>query len=85
MQKGECLRVIEPEGQQVADLWAFVVNSDGVDWLSTSQTRDITERMFPFPGKSFYSEQANSVLTHIEDNSPVPPRYAFSSMQPWAL
>ncbi|SDN88526.1 DUF1989 domain-containing protein [Vreelandella arcis] len=72
VQKGECLRVIDPEGQQVADLWAFVVSSDGVDWLSTSQTRDITERMFPVPGKSFYSEQANQVLTLIEDNSPCP-------------
>lgn len=72
VQKGAFLRVIDPEGQQVADLWAFVVNSDGVDWLSTSQTRDITERMFPVPGKSFYSEQANQVLTLIEDNSPCP-------------
>lgn len=69
---GETVRVIDLEGQQVADLWAFAVDGGIVDWLSVSQTRDITERLFPTVGESFYSEQAVVLLTVVEDNSPCP-------------
>ena len=72
LQKGQHARVIDPEGQQVADMWAFAVNGDEVDWLSTSQTRDITERLFPRPGECFYSEKGHPLLTLVEDNSPGP-------------
>ena len=72
LQKGQHARVIDPEGQQVADMWAFAVNGDEVDWLSTSQTRDITERLFPRPGECFYSEKGHPLLTLVEDNSPSP-------------
>lgn len=70
--KGECVRVVDPEGQQVADLWAFAVEGKTIDWLSVSQTRDITERLFPKVGEHFYSEQAEPLLTLVEDNSPCP-------------
>lgn len=72
LSKGDTVRVVDPEGQQVADLWAFAVEGDGVDWLSVSQTRDITERLFPKIGESFYSERAVPLLTLVEDNSPCP-------------
>ena len=39
-----------PRGQQVSDLWAFPTEGK-LDWLSTSQTRDITERLFAKPGR----------------------------------
>lgn len=72
MKAGQHIRIIDPEGQQVADMWAIVSDRGNVDWLSTSQTRDNTERMFPRPGESFYSEKAIPLLTLIEDNSPCP-------------
>lgn len=72
VQKGQCFRVMDPEGQQVADLWALKTEEAVIDWLSTSQTRDITERLFPKVGESFYSENAIPLLTLIENNSPSP-------------
>lgn len=70
--KGQTFSVIDPEGQQVADLWAMSISAGEIDWLSTSQTRDITERLFPAPGESFYSEKAKPLLTLVQDNSPCP-------------
>jgi uncharacterized protein YcgI (DUF1989 family) len=72
LRKGQHARVIDPEGQQVADMWAFAMNGDDLDWLSTSQTRDITERLFPKPGECFYSEKGHPLLRLVEDNSPGP-------------
>lgn len=66
--KGQTFSVIDPEGQQ----WAISINADEIDWLSTSQTRDITERLFPKIGESFYSENAKPLLTLVQDNSPCP-------------
>lgn len=72
VEKGDCIRIIDPEGQQVADLWAITTESNP-DWLNTSQTRDITERLFPQVGESFYSDRAATpLLTLIENNSPCP-------------
>jgi uncharacterized protein YcgI (DUF1989 family) len=69
--RGEYIRVIDPEGQQVADLWALTTDGE-IDWLSTSQTRDITERLFPSIGESFYSYNAKPMLTLVEDESSGP-------------
>ena len=44
--RGDRIRLTDPKGAQVADLWAFSTDGD-LDWLSTSQTRDITEKLFP--------------------------------------
>ncbi len=73
VRRGDTIRVIDPQGQQVADLWAFVIDNTSVrDWLSTSNTRDITERLFPRVGQSFYGTRGEALLTLIEDASPGP-------------
>jgi len=69
--RGDLVTVIDPDGQQVADLWAFV-EGDPLDWLSTSQTRDITERVFPAIGDAFYSDRGLPLMTLIADHSPGP-------------
>lgn len=69
--RGDLVRVIDPKGQQVADLWAFATEGK-LDWLSTSQTRDINERLFPKVGESFYSATGAPMLTLVEDASPGP-------------
>jgi uncharacterized protein YcgI (DUF1989 family) len=69
--QGDLIRIIDPRGQQVADLWAFVTG-DKLDWLSTSHTRDIGERLFPAVGECFYSTSGTPILTLVADDSPGP-------------
>ena len=71
VKRGDHIRITDVKGQQVADLFAFATE-DGLDWLSTAETRDIGERMFPSVGGVFYSAKAVPMLTFIEDNSPGP-------------
>jgi len=71
VKRGDLIRIIDPKGQQVSDLWAFSTGGK-LDWLSTSQTRDIVERLFPKPGDHFYSAAGKIMLTLIEDASPGP-------------
>ncbi len=82
LRKGQHVRVIDPQGQQVADLWA-VADLDGEpDWLSVSCTRDFTERLFPQVGDSFYSGKGQPLLTLVEDNSPGPHDMLFPACNP---
>jgi uncharacterized protein YcgI (DUF1989 family) len=59
--RGDLVRIIDPKGQQVSDFWAFTTEP-ALDWLSTSQTRDITERLFAGIGDSFFSAAAKPML-----------------------
>lgn len=82
LRKGQQVRVIDPQGQQVADLWA-VADLDGEpDWLSVSYTRDVNERLFPAIGGSFYSGTGRPLLTLVEDNSPGPHDMLFPACNP---
>jgi uncharacterized protein YcgI (DUF1989 family) len=69
--RGDRIRITDPKGQQVADLFAFTTEG-ALDWLSTSQTRDIAERLFPDVGGVFYSACAVPMLSFVENNSPGP-------------
>lgn len=71
IKKGERIRIIDPKGQQVADLWAFVTG-ETLDWLSTSNTRDIIERLFPTVGEHFYGTTGEPLLTLVANDSPGP-------------
>jgi uncharacterized protein YcgI (DUF1989 family) len=71
VKRGDRIRIIDVKGQQVADLFAFSTEG-GLDWLSTSQTRDIAERLFPEIGGIFYSAKAVPMLTFLENGSPGP-------------
>lgn len=71
VKRGERIRITDLKGQQVADLFAFTTEG-ALDWLSTSQTRDISERLFPEVGGVFYSARAVPMLTFVENNSPGP-------------
>ena len=71
VKRGDRIRITDVKGKQVADLFAFATEG-GLDWLSTAETRDINERLFPAVGGLFYSAKARPMLTLIEDNSPGP-------------
>jgi uncharacterized protein len=84
VERGDIIRIIDPQGQQVADLWAFVTdNRSALDWLSTSQTRDINERLFPRVGEHFYSTRGVPLLTLVEDASPGPHDMLFPACNRW--
>jgi uncharacterized protein YcgI (DUF1989 family) len=71
VKRGDRIRITDVKGQQVADLFAFATEGE-LDWLSTSQTRDIAERLFPEIGGMFYSAKAVPMLTFVENGSPGP-------------
>jgi uncharacterized protein YcgI (DUF1989 family) len=79
--RGDAIRIVDPEGQQVADLWAIVTEPE-LDWLSTSQTRDITERLFPTVGEQFHSAKGQPLLTLLEDGSPGPHDMLYPACNP---
>ncbi|MGO4837964.1 urea carboxylase-associated family protein, partial [Rhizobiaceae sp. 2RAB30] len=81
VKRGDRIRITDPQGQQVADFWAFNATGE-LDWLSTSETRDITERLFPAVGDHFYSQQGEPMLTLVEDASSGPHDMLFPPCNP---
>ena len=64
--KGETLTVIDPRGEQVADLLAF--NADDVrEVISSGRTLDYAERIFLTTGDKLYSNRSAVMLEIIED------------------
>ncbi len=67
--KGRIIRVTDIEGSQIAD--TFALNRDDTDeYLSTSHTRILTERLMPKVGQQFFTNYYQPVLTFLEDTSP---------------
>lgn len=81
----QSLRVVDVEGGQVGDLFAFAAD-DLDEHLSASHTRAATSRLFPRPGEAFHSNRRRPLLALVADDSPGvhdmliaacdPPRYA---------
>lgn len=76
--EGERVRIVDVKGQQVADLWA-IATAPRLSWLSTSQTRDINERLFPHAGEMFYDDRGEAMLTLLADDSPGPHDMLFAA------
>jgi uncharacterized protein len=66
---GASVRVIDPEGQQVADLFCFV-DGDASEYLSAEHTRVAISRLFPLVGQSFVTNLRRPILTIVADDSP---------------
>jgi len=69
--QGSQVRVVDVEGQQVGDLFAYVLGAAGVtgEHLSASHTRTFTSRLFPAIGESFVTNRRRPILTLVEDTS----------------
>ena len=69
---GQLVRVTDPFGGQVGDLFAFV--DDGARrltaYLSAAHTRGHTSRLFPAVGEDFVTATRTPVLGLVEDTSP---------------
>jgi uncharacterized protein YcgI (DUF1989 family) len=66
---GRRFRVIDVEGGQVADTWAFVAD-DPAEHHSAQHTRAVVDRLFPLPGEQFVTNRRRPILTLEEDNTP---------------
>ncbi|MBR0551353.1 urea carboxylase-associated family protein [Stakelama marina] len=66
LKKGQTLIVIDPKGEQVADLLAF--NADDIDEvISSGRTFDYAERIYLSTGNKLYSNRSNVMLEIVED------------------
>jgi uncharacterized protein YcgI (DUF1989 family) len=66
---GGLFRVVDVEGRQVADLFAF--NADDVsEHHSAMHTRAAVDRLFPRVGEAFYTDRRRPILVLERDDSP---------------
>jgi uncharacterized protein YcgI (DUF1989 family) len=69
LQRGEQLRIVNLEGSQVVDCWAFnAANFD--EFLSNEHTRSCLEKLIPQAGDALYSNGRRPILSIVEDTSP---------------
>lgn len=66
LKKGERLKVIDIEGEQVSDFICFNLN-DKKEYLSSGRTIDYAEKIFLSAGDVFYSNRSNIMFEIIED------------------
>jgi uncharacterized protein YcgI (DUF1989 family) len=64
--KGQRLRVIDPQGEQVSDLLAFNAH-DAAEVISSGRTLDYAGKLFLSTGDPLYSNRSNVMLRILED------------------
>ncbi len=65
--KGEHLRVIDLEGEQVADLVAFGSEDSG-EWLSSGRSIDYANTIYLTKGHILYSNRSRPMFTIVQDD-----------------
>lgn len=68
LRKGERLRVTDPKGEQVSDLFCFDAADFG-NWLSSGRTIDYANRIYLRAGDPLYSNRSDVMLTIAQDES----------------
>lgn len=66
LRRGEILRIIDPQGEQVSDLMAFSA-SDRNEWLSSGRTIDYANTIYLTTGHTLYSNRSNPMFRILED------------------
>lgn len=66
LKKGQHLKVIDIEGEQVSDFICYNLN-DTNEYLSSGRTIDYEETIFLTKGNKFYSNRSNIMFEMIED------------------
>lgn len=64
--KGQRLRVIDPQGEQVSDMLAFNAH-DTNEVISSGRTLDYASKLFLSVGDPLYSNRSNVMLRIVED------------------
>ncbi|MEP6897222.1 MAG: urea carboxylase-associated family protein [Rhodanobacter sp.] len=66
MKRGECLKVIDPQGEQVADLVAFNRHDTG-EAISSGRSIDYASKIYLSTGDPIYSNRSKVMLRIAED------------------
>ena len=66
IKKGQLLKIIDPQGEQVSDLTAFAL-ADVAEWLSSGRTIDYANRIYLTTGNVLYSNRSRPMLSIVED------------------
>jgi uncharacterized protein YcgI (DUF1989 family) len=66
VKKGQRLKIVDIQGEQVADLLCYNLHDTG-EYLSSGRTIDYAETILLTAGHSFYSNRSNIMLELIED------------------
>ncbi len=66
IQRGQVLRVVDPMGEQVSDLFAFDEYDHGC-WLSSGRSLDYASRIYLTTGDILYANNSKPMFTIIED------------------
>ena len=67
LQKGQSLRVVDLEGEQVADLVAFG-RADKSEWLSSGRSIDYANKIYLTAGDVLYSNRSRPMMTIVADD-----------------
>jgi uncharacterized protein YcgI (DUF1989 family) len=67
LKAGQTLRVIDLEGEQVADLTAFA-RSDSTEWLSSGRSIDYANTIYLTKGHVLYSNRSRPMFTITQDD-----------------
>jgi len=66
IKKGQLLKIIDPQGEQVSDLTAFALG-DIAEWLSSGRTIDYANKIYLTTGNVLYSNRSRPMLVIVED------------------
>ena len=67
IKKGQLLKIIDPNGEQVSDLTAFALG-DINEWLSSGRTIDYANTIYLTTGNLLYSNRSRPMLSIVEDS-----------------
>ena len=90
--EGTAFRIVDVDGKQVCDLFAFNAADPG-EHHSAMHTRAVVSRLFPRPGESFFTNRRRPIMTLERDDTPAvhdmliapcdPERYAGLGVEGW--
>ena len=66
LERGQVLRITDPEGEQVSDVIAFA-KQDQREWLSSGRSLDYANTIYLTAGHVLYSNRSNPMFTILED------------------
>lgn len=66
IEKGQLLKIIDPQGEQVSDLTAFS-SEDKSEWLSSGRTIDYANTIYLTKGHQLYSNRSRPMFSIVED------------------
>ena len=66
LERGQFLKIIDPQGEQVSDLTAFA-REDTSEWMSSGRTIDYANTIYLTTGHTLYSNRSRPMFTVVED------------------